>query len=78
MTFFCGLSLFELLDFISANLLLPISGFALAVFAGWKMDVHKFERRSYFNLWIWVLRYVTAPAVLLIFVLALIQRFSLF
>ena len=77
-TFFGGLSLFELLDFISANLLLPISGFALAVFAGWKMDVHKFERRSYFNLWIWVLRYVTAPAVLLIFVLALIQRFSLF
>jgi len=74
--FFAGFTVFELLDFISANLLLPLGGFALAVFVAWKMDVQKFEHRAYFNLWIWVLRYVTAPAVLLIFVTALIQRFS--
>ncbi|MEL7587025.1 MAG: sodium-dependent transporter [Prolixibacteraceae bacterium] len=35
-TFF-GLSFFDLLDWISANLMLPLGGFFIAIFVGWKM-----------------------------------------
>jgi NSS family neurotransmitter:Na+ symporter len=71
-----GLSLFELFDFVSANLLLPLGGLGLAIFSGWKMDMQKFEQRRFFRLWIWALRYITTPAVLIIFVTAIIQRFN--
>ncbi|HSG62793.1 MAG TPA: sodium-dependent transporter [Pseudomonadales bacterium] len=69
-----NLTIFEALDTLSANILLPGVGFALAYFVGWRMDVKKFEHRRFFGLWIWLLRYVTAPAVLLIFITTLIQH----
>jgi neurotransmitter:Na+ symporter, NSS family len=69
-----SLNIFEALDTLSANILLPGVGFALAYFVGWRMDVKKFEHRRFFGLWIWVLRYVTAPAVLLIFATTLMQH----
>ena len=68
------LNIFEFLDSLSANVLLPGVGFALAVFVGWRMDVKKFAHRRFFSLWIWLLRYVTAPAVLVIFVTTLMQH----
>lgn len=68
------LSVFEALDALSANILLPAGGIALAIFVAWRMDVKKFEQRRFFSLWIVLLRYVTPPAVLLIFISTLLQR----
>lgn len=35
---FFGLNLFDSLDFLSANILLPIGGFFTSLFVGWRMD----------------------------------------
>jgi NSS family neurotransmitter:Na+ symporter len=69
-----SLSVFETLDALSANILLPGGGIALAVFVAWRMDLKKFAHRRFFSLWIVLLRYVTPPAVLLIFITTLLQR----
>lgn len=39
-TFF-GLNFFDLLDWISANLLLPVGGLFIALFVGWKLGRRK-------------------------------------
>jgi len=68
------LTIFEALDVLSANILLPGVGLALAFFIAWRMDLRKFAERPFFGLWIWLLRYVTAPAVLLILLSTLMQH----
>lgn len=77
-----GLTLFSLLDLLSANILLPLSGFLIAVFVGWRLreevlrDELYVEGRSLFLVWYRSLRYIAAPAVVVIFMFTLIQRFS--
>lgn len=34
----CGLNLFDSLDFLTANILLPIGGFCTSIFVGWRLD----------------------------------------
>lgn len=76
-----GLSLFQLLDFVTANLLLPIGGLLIAVFVGWKLrrevlrDEFYIEHPYLFLLWYRLLRYISAPAVLLILVSSLYLSF---
>ena len=45
----CGLSLFDSLDFLTANILLPAGGFFTCVFVGWKLD--RQIPVSYTHLW---------------------------
>ncbi|WP_339339821.1 sodium-dependent transporter [uncultured Oceanicoccus sp.] len=72
-----GMSLFGLLDFVSANLLLPIGGLLIAVFVGWIMrkevlrDQLDIESWQIFSLWHWLLRYIAAPGVLVVFLWSL-------
>ena len=68
-----GMSIFSAVDFFTANLLLPAGGFLTAIFVGWKMrrevlrDELYVEGRVLFSLWYWVLRYIAAPGVLVVF-----------
>ncbi|MBC17691.1 MAG: transporter [Desulfovibrio sp.] len=39
-----GLNFFDFYDYLSSNLLLPIGGFFIAIFAGWKWGSEKVER----------------------------------
>lgn len=74
-----GMSVFGLLDFVTANILLPLGGVLIAVFVGWRMrkevlrdELYK-EHGKIFWLWYWALRYIAAPGVLLVFLSTLYQ-----
>ncbi|MGR9052053.1 MAG: sodium-dependent transporter [Gammaproteobacteria bacterium] len=66
-------TLFDLLDYLTANLMLPIGGFCVAVFAGWIMkESHsRTELNSsnplYYDIWRILVRYVSPAAVFLVF-----------
>ncbi|WP_417543358.1 sodium-dependent transporter [Marinobacter sp.] len=70
---FEGKTIFDLLDFFTANILLPLSGLLTAIFVGWfvakeslKADVNL--SRGAFALWLTLLRYVSPVAVVIVFV----------
>ncbi len=66
-------TIFNLLDYLTANLLLPIGGFFVAVFAGWIMlRQHSEEELEIgsapaYDLWRFLVRYVSPAAVFLVF-----------
>lgn len=65
-------NLFQLLDYLTANLMLPLGGMAIAIFAGWKMktaDVaHELEiPNPGFQVWQFLIKYVAPAAVFLVF-----------
>ena len=72
-----GMSVFSLLDFVTANLMLPIGGFLIAIFVGWIMRKEVLRDELYaeswqiFSLWRWLLRYIAAPGVLVVFLWSL-------
>ncbi len=74
-----GFTVFGLLDFIAANILLPVGGVLVAVFVGWRIrrevlrDELYVEGETIFSLWHWVLRYIAAPGVLVVFLWSLYQ-----
>ena len=65
----------DLMDYFSNQVLLPLGGLLIAVFAGWavKKEYSRDELTSLnatgFNLWFFLIRYVVPPAVLFIFVM---------
>ncbi len=66
-------TIFQLLDYLTANLMLPIGGFCIAVFAGWIMKQQHTEHeldmpdaRSY-RVWRFLICYVSPAAVFLVF-----------
>jgi NSS family neurotransmitter:Na+ symporter len=68
-----GKSFFDLLDHITANLMLPLGGFGIAVFAGWVMKRKDSEQalemtgsQSY-HVWKFLISYIAPAAVLMVF-----------
>jgi NSS family neurotransmitter:Na+ symporter len=64
-------TLFDVFNYVAANLLLPLGGLAVAVFAGWQVSrmssqLQLGEGRSY-RLWLFAIRFVTPIALLLVF-----------
>ncbi|MDO9105899.1 MAG: sodium-dependent transporter [Methylovulum sp.] len=67
-----GLTLFDLLDYVTANLMLPIGGLAIAVFAGWKMKRQHSEQElglpnPHYQIWQFLIKYIAPAAVFLVF-----------
>ncbi|PPD03747.1 MAG: sodium-dependent transporter [Methylobacter sp.] len=66
-------TIFQLFDYLSANLMLPIGGFAIAVFAGWIMKTKDSEdelampHAIVYQVWKWVVSYISPAAVFLVF-----------
>ena len=66
-------TVFDLLDFLTSNLMLPIGGLLIAIFVGWKMrdssvkDEMAMTAPLIYNAWRFLVRYVTPAGVLLIF-----------
>ena len=67
---------FELLDFLTANIMLPLGGLFLAIFAGWLMAKEasqpEFAMRTTlgFQIWHLLIRYIAPVAMLIIFFVA--------
>jgi len=64
---------FDLLDFLTANIMLPLGGLFIAIFTGWAMSRRSKEDEMAtkhlfaFNAWNFLLKYVTPLAVLIVF-----------
>ncbi|HDZ39676.1 MAG TPA: sodium-dependent transporter, partial [Marinobacter sp.] len=68
-----GKTIFDLLDFFTANILLPLGGLLVAVFAGWVMSREAIEKElalsePMFRLWYITVRFITPVAVGAVFV----------
>ncbi len=73
-----GKNLFDLFDFITANIMLPLTGLLMAVFAGWVMSrastQEELELDESLGYWLWhvIIRYVTPVGVAIVFLYNLI------
>ncbi len=67
------MTFFELLDFLTANIMLPLGGLFVALFVGWAMsrkskhDEIGTKHQFAFNAWNFLLKYITPLAVLVVF-----------
>ena len=71
-----GLSVFDSLDFLTANILLPAGGFLTCIFVGWRLDQKVLKAQisnngelkfRIYGVFIFLLRYVCPAVLLLIF-----------
>ncbi|KEF31421.1 Sodium-dependent transporter family protein [Marinobacter nitratireducens] len=72
-----GKTIFDLLDFFTANILLPLGGLLVAVMAGWVMSKQAMKNElslsdSSFKLWLTTVRFITPVAVSIVFIYNLI------
>ena len=70
-------TLFDLLDYLTANIMLPLGGLLIAVFAAWSMtressmDELDFRYRFFYQLWRFLVRYIKPVAVIIVFLNAI-------
>ena len=66
-------TVFDLLDYLTANIMLPLGGLLIAIFAAWKMsrassvDELGMGDRFFYRLWRFLVRYITPVAVIIVF-----------
>ncbi|MBS3799633.1 MAG: sodium-dependent transporter [Thioalkalivibrio sp.] len=70
------MGILDLLDYVTANILLPLGGFLIAVFAGWRMTERsvqaelRLRHAGLYRLWYFLLRFVAPIGILLVFLRA--------
>jgi NSS family neurotransmitter:Na+ symporter len=70
-------TIFDLLDYLTANIMLPLGGLLIAIFVGWGMrresslDELAMGDGFFYNIWRILVRYVTPVAVIIIFLHAI-------
>ncbi|MFZ2726228.1 MAG: sodium-dependent transporter [Methylococcaceae bacterium] len=67
-----GLTFFAFIDYITANLMLPIGGFGIAVFTGWYLYQHISQDElalpeQYYKIWQALMRYIVPATLFLVF-----------
>ena len=72
-----GLNLFDLFDFVTAKLMLPLGGFIISIFIGWYLDKkivweevsnNGTLKVSVYKLLIFILKYIAPIGIALIFI----------
>lgn len=64
---------FDSLDYITSNIMLPLGGLFIAIFVGWKLGYTRIRKEIddinsfLFNLWMVILRFITPLAVIIVF-----------
>ncbi|HEY7885358.1 MAG TPA: sodium-dependent transporter [Cellvibrionaceae bacterium] len=77
-----GMTVFELIDFISASVLLPLGGLLMAIYVGWFMKQRPLRRElrldssAMFSRWFWLVRFITPVLLLVVFVLGIYGKFA--
>lgn len=70
---FHGKTFFDMMDYLTANIMLPLGGLAISIFAGWIMvrgsvrDEVDLKTPRLFELWYTLVRFITPVAVLIVF-----------
>ncbi|WP_090204738.1 sodium-dependent transporter [Ectothiorhodospira magna] len=73
---FIGGTLFDMADYLTSNIMLPLGGLLIALFVGWRMNRRSVEEelglrsRVFFKAWYHVLRFAAPIGILLIFLKA--------
>ena len=70
--YFEGKTVFDLLDFLVSNLMMPLGGLAIALFAGWAMKREGLSddiglRGGAYSMFMTVLRYLTPAGIIVVF-----------
>jgi len=71
---FAGKTFFNLLDYFTANVMMPLGGLLLAVFVGWRISPKAvaaetdIRNPAVFKVWFWLLRWVVPISIGLIFI----------
>jgi NSS family neurotransmitter:Na+ symporter len=69
---FAEFGYFEILDYLTANLMMPICGLLIAVFVGWRIKPEavaaelQIKNPVFFKAWFWLLRWVAPVSIALI------------
>ncbi|MBV0932377.1 sodium-dependent transporter [Marinobacterium weihaiense] len=77
-----GMGIFDLLDFTTASIMLPLSGLMIAFFSGWKLqqkitrDELALKSDLVYSAWLLVIRFVAPVAVLVIFIAKLYEKLA--
>jgi len=71
-----GLNFFDFLDYLTANIMLPLGGFFIVIFAGWLMKTEASKNelnttKSGYNVWLILSRFVAPVAVMVVFLSAI-------
>ena len=67
---FQGMTPFDLIDYFTANLMMPLGGILMALFVGWRIkpemlaDDLSFTNTALFQVWLWMIRVVVPLAIL--------------
>ncbi len=70
-------TIFDLLDYLTANIMLPLGGMLIAIFVGWSMtrdssvDELAMKDGFFYRLWRFLVRYITPLAVFIVFLNAI-------
>ena len=68
---------FDFLDHITANIMLPLGGLLIAIFVGWKLGYTRVRKEIndiptlLFNIWFVVLRFIAPAGVIVVFLKSL-------
>jgi len=68
-----GKTMFDLLDYLTANIMLPLGGLFIAIFAGWVMKQSSSEQELaikspiFYHTWRILIRFITPTAIIIIF-----------
>jgi neurotransmitter:Na+ symporter, NSS family len=72
---FENLTFFDFLDYLTANIMLPLGGLFIAIFAAWVMHESSTKEElatwpALYNIWRFLVRYITPVAVIIVFLKA--------
>jgi NSS family neurotransmitter:Na+ symporter len=76
-----GFTFFDFLDFLTANIMLPISGLMIALFVGYVMNKQMVEAQldgtssTVSTLWFFTVRYIAPVAIAAVFVMGIYDKF---
>jgi len=71
---FAGVTLYGLIDYLTANLLMPLGGILIALFVGWRLQPEvlaeelSFGSKALYLTWLWLIRVVAPVAILAIMI----------
>jgi|TARA_B100001750_G_scaffold247582_1_gene273834 NSS family neurotransmitter:Na+ symporter len=71
---FTGKTIFDLIDYFTANVMMPLGAIIISLFVGWKMQVEKlksdlgFVSEFFFRMWLLLVRFLAPIAIFAIFI----------